>query len=42
LARDNKRVWLEQHGYKVIMVTAPAVEADVGKVLDQLSNIVGG
>src|SRR5687768_11930532 len=23
LARDNKRVWLEQHGYKVIVVTAP-------------------
>jgi tRNA/rRNA methyltransferase len=38
LARDNKRVWLEQHGYKVIVVTAPAVEADVEKVLDALAS----
>jgi tRNA/rRNA methyltransferase len=38
LSRDNKRVWLEQHGYKVIVVTAPAVEADVEKVLDALSS----
>jgi tRNA/rRNA methyltransferase len=37
-ARDNKRVWLEEHGYRVIMVTAPAVEADVGKVLDALAS----
>jgi len=37
-ARDNKRVWLEQHGYKVIVVTAPAVEADVEKVLDALAS----
>ena len=36
--RDNKRVWLEQHGYKVIVVTAPAVEADVEKVLDALAS----
>ena len=40
LARDNKRVWLEQHGYKVIVVTAPAVEADVEKVLDHLAALV--
>jgi tRNA/rRNA methyltransferase len=38
LARDNKRVWLEQHGYKVIVVTAPAVEANVEKVLDALAS----
>src|SRR5688572_2220621 len=37
-ARDNKGVWLEQHGYKVIVVTAPAVEADVEKVLDGLAS----
>ena len=37
-ARDNKRVWLEQHGYKVIVVTAPAVERDVEKVLDALAS----
>jgi tRNA/rRNA methyltransferase len=42
LARDNKRVWLEQHGYKVIMVTSAAVEADLGKVLDQLSVVITG
>ena len=38
LARDNKRVWLEQHGYKVIVVTGPAVEANVEKVLDALAS----
>ena len=38
LARDNKRVWLEQHGYKVIVVTGPAVEANVDKVLDALAS----
>jgi len=38
IARDNKRVWLEQHGYKVIVVTAPAVEADVEQVLDALAS----
>ena len=37
-ARDNKRVWMEQHGYKVIVVTAPAVERDVEKVLDALAS----
>jgi tRNA/rRNA methyltransferase len=38
LARDNKRVWLEQHGYKVIVVTAQAVDANVEKVLDALAS----
>jgi len=38
LARDNKRLWLEQHGYKVIVVTAPAVDANVEKVLDALAS----
>ena len=38
LARDNKRVWLEQHGYKVIVVTAPAVDANVETVLDALAS----
>jgi tRNA/rRNA methyltransferase len=37
-ARDNKRVWLEQHDYKVLVVTAAAVEADVTKVLDSLAS----
>ncbi|MGB7256471.1 MAG: TrmJ/YjtD family RNA methyltransferase [Pseudolabrys sp.] len=41
-ARDAKRIWLEQHGYKVIMVTAAAVEADVAKVLDGLSSVITG
>ncbi len=40
-ARDGKRVWLEQHGYKVIMVTAAAVDRDLAKVLDQLARVVG-
>jgi tRNA/rRNA methyltransferase len=40
LARDNKRLWLEQHGYKVIVVTAPAVDANVEKVLDQLAAVI--
>jgi tRNA/rRNA methyltransferase len=40
LARDNKRVWLEQHGYKVIVVTAPAVDANVEQVLDQLAGVI--
>jgi len=39
-ARDNKRVWLEQHGYRVIMVTAAAVEADIAKVLDAIADVV--
>ncbi|MGC1464708.1 MAG: TrmJ/YjtD family RNA methyltransferase [Pseudolabrys sp.] len=36
-ARDNKRIWLEQRGYKVIMITVAAVEANVAKVLDSLA-----
>jgi tRNA/rRNA methyltransferase len=36
-ARDAKRIWLEQRGYKVVLVTSAAVEADVGKVLDALA-----
>jgi tRNA/rRNA methyltransferase len=36
-ARDNKRVWLEEHGYKVLVVTAAAVDADVARVLDALA-----
>jgi len=36
-ARDNKRIWLERRGYKVIMITAAAVEANVAKVLDSLA-----
>ena len=39
-ARDGKRVWLEDHGYKVIVVTAPAVEADLGKTLDALADVI--
>jgi tRNA/rRNA methyltransferase len=38
--RDGKRVWLEQHGYKVIMVTGAAIERDLAKVLDQLATII--
>jgi tRNA/rRNA methyltransferase len=39
-ARDTKRIWLEEHGYKVILVTAAAVEADVAKVLDGLAGAI--
>jgi tRNA/rRNA methyltransferase len=39
-ARDTRRNWLEEHGYKVIVVTAPAVEADLGKTLDALADVI--
>ncbi|MBV9557583.1 MAG: TrmJ/YjtD family RNA methyltransferase [Pseudolabrys sp.] len=35
-ARDNKRVWLEEHDYKVIVVSAAAIDADVAKTLDAI------
>jgi tRNA/rRNA methyltransferase len=40
-ARDGKRIWLEEHDYKVILVTAPRVEADLGKTLDALADAIG-
>jgi tRNA/rRNA methyltransferase len=40
-ARDNKRIWLEEHGYRVIVVTSTAVEADAAKTLDQLASAIG-
>lgn len=40
IARDNKRLWLEEHGYRVIVVTGAAVEQDVTKVLDALADKV--
>jgi tRNA/rRNA methyltransferase len=40
-ARDNKRIWLEEHGYRVIVVTSTAVEADTAKMLDQLASAIG-
>ncbi|MGI8526767.1 MAG: TrmJ/YjtD family RNA methyltransferase [Pseudolabrys sp.] len=39
-ARDSKRIWLERHGYKVIIVTAATVEADVAKTLDALAGAI--
>ncbi|MBV8791390.1 MAG: TrmJ/YjtD family RNA methyltransferase [Pseudolabrys sp.] len=41
LARSDKRAWLEAHDYKVLMVTAAAVKADVNRVLDQLDAAIG-
>jgi tRNA/rRNA methyltransferase len=37
MARDNKRVWLEEHGYRVMMVTAAGLDRDLAKVLDALA-----
>jgi tRNA/rRNA methyltransferase len=39
-ARDGKRIWLEEHGYKVIVIAAPAVESDLGKALDALAGVI--
>ena len=38
--RADRRTWLEAHGYRVIEVTAAEAERDVGKVLDDLAEVV--
>jgi len=38
--RADKRAWLEQRGYRVIELRATDVEADIGRVLDDLAKKV--
>jgi tRNA/rRNA methyltransferase len=38
--RGEKRGWLEEHGYRVIEVSAAEAERDVAKVLDELAAVV--
>jgi tRNA/rRNA methyltransferase len=41
-AREQKRAWLEERGYRVIAVTAADVERDVAEVLEKLAAVVPG
>jgi tRNA/rRNA methyltransferase len=38
--RESKRIWLEQHDYKVVVVTAAAVDRDVARTLDALAETI--
>ena len=40
-ARVERRAWLEQRGYKVVVVQAAEVEADVGAVLERIMAVTG-
>lgn len=40
-ARAEKCAWLTERGYRVITLAAPAVEADIGRVLDDLAATLG-
>jgi tRNA/rRNA methyltransferase len=40
-ARVEKRRWLEERGYRVLIVDATAVESDVTRVLDELTGALG-
>jgi len=40
-ARADKRAWLAERGYRVLPVRLVDVEADVGKVLDELAAAIG-
>jgi tRNA/rRNA methyltransferase len=39
-ARQERRGWLEQRGYRVIVVQAAEVEADVGAVLERIMAVI--
>jgi len=39
-ARIERRAWLEQRGYKVVVVQAAEVEADVGVVLERIMAVI--
>jgi tRNA/rRNA methyltransferase len=41
-ARNGKRAWLVERGYRVLAVDASMVEADLPQVLDQLAQAVAG
>jgi tRNA/rRNA methyltransferase len=38
--REEKRVWLEEHQYRVVTIPQAAVEADLPKVLDALADVI--
>jgi tRNA/rRNA methyltransferase len=40
--RDERRAWLIERGYRVMEFAARDIEADVGKVLDQIAGAVSG
>ena len=40
-ARADKHAWLAERGYRVLPVRAAAIEADAGKVLDELEAAIG-
>ena len=40
-ARRERRAWLEQRGYRVVVVQAAEVEADAGAVLERIMAVIG-
>jgi tRNA/rRNA methyltransferase len=40
-ARSERRAWLEQRGYRVVVVQTAEVEADVGAVLERIMAVIG-
>jgi tRNA/rRNA methyltransferase len=40
-ARRERRAWLEQRGYRVVVVKAIEVEADVSAVLERIMAVIG-
>jgi len=40
-ARRERRAWLEQRGYRVVVVQAAEVEDDVGAVLERIMAVIG-
>jgi tRNA/rRNA methyltransferase len=40
-ARRERRAWLEQRGYRVVVVQAAEVEADVSAVLERIMAVIG-
>jgi tRNA/rRNA methyltransferase len=40
-ARAEKQAWLAERGYRVLLVRLADIEADVGKVLDELAAAIG-
>jgi tRNA/rRNA methyltransferase len=38
--REDKRLWLEEHHYRVVTIPQAAVDADLAKVLDALADVI--
>jgi tRNA/rRNA methyltransferase len=38
--REDKRIWLEEHAYRVVVIPVAAVEGDLPKALDALAEVV--